>query len=456
MPVRAAVGGIDPRVSRVIPAGTCTSSSSRTRTGTASGTGRSRRSARGWSTRSTASSTSSRTIPASASCSTARRSSLEDYLAAAARAPGRPRGRGAVPGGIAIGPWYVQPDSLLPSGEAHVRNLLEGRRVGAALGPVSAVAYCPDSFGHPAQFPQLFAGFGLGPFVYWRGNGDEIDALPSEWTWEAPDGSTVGAHVLRQGYFSAAGLPTDVEAAAALAEDVARGAGGVEPGGHRPPHERVRPRAARAARGGGGCGARATDGLDGRARDARRLRGVGAARVAALPRRAAGRAAGEPAARRVVGAPPAQAPQPALRDAALAAGPSRGRRWHGCSAPPTSVRRCAPPGGRSSRTRRTTRSAAARSIGCTRRCWRATTRRRSWRPRRRRARSSASRVSGVERRVAVERSVRRRRLQSVAPSADRRRAHPSGAAHVDRVAGRRRDGRSRCTRGSRCRSERRE
>ena len=72
-------------------------------------------------------------------------------------------------GRLAVGPWYVQPDSLLPSGEAHVRNLLEGRRVAATIGAASRVAYTPDSFGHPAQLPQLFAGFGLGPFVYWRG-----------------------------------------------------------------------------------------------------------------------------------------------------------------------------------------------------------------------------------------------------------------------------------------------
>ena len=54
---------------------------------------------------------------------------------------------------------------------------------------MSHVAYVPDSFGHPAQFPQLFAGFGLGPFVYWRGNGDELDALGDRWRWVAPDGS---------------------------------------------------------------------------------------------------------------------------------------------------------------------------------------------------------------------------------------------------------------------------
>ena len=135
----------------------------------------------------------------------------QDALAVACRA-----------GRIAIGPWYVQPDSLLPSGEAHIRNLLEGRRVGSAIGPASRVAYTPDSFGHPAQFPQLFRGFGLGPFVYWRGNGNEIDTLPAEYLWEAPDGSAVLVHYLSEGYFAACGLPTNATAAAEFLADLAR------------------------------------------------------------------------------------------------------------------------------------------------------------------------------------------------------------------------------------------
>jgi hypothetical protein len=110
-------------------------------------------------------------------------------------------------GRVAIGPWFVQPDSLLPSGEAHVRNLLLGRSAGEAFGPVSRAGYTPDSFGHPAQFPQLFAGFGIDSFVYWRGHGDEIDRLPAEYDWVAPDGSAVLACHLGKGYFAAASDP---------------------------------------------------------------------------------------------------------------------------------------------------------------------------------------------------------------------------------------------------------
>lgn len=146
---------------------------------------------------------------------------LEDYLAV------RPQRRAALTralhaGRLSTGPWYVQPDSLLPSGEALLRNLLHGRAVAEQFGGGSRVAYVPDSFGHPAQFPQLFAGFGLAPFIYWRGNGSEIDALGRAYRWQAPDGSEVDALLLRDGYFNAACLPADaLDAAARIAEHLA-------------------------------------------------------------------------------------------------------------------------------------------------------------------------------------------------------------------------------------------
>jgi len=139
---------------------------------------------------------------------------LEDYLEIR---PGREAElrRVCAEGRIALGPWYVQPDSLLPSGEAHVRNLLLGRRVGEEIGPVSREGYTPDSFGHPDQFPQLFAGFGIESFLYWRGHGDEIEDLPAEYDWVAPDGSRVVACHFGRGYFNAATAPgADLQQAA--------------------------------------------------------------------------------------------------------------------------------------------------------------------------------------------------------------------------------------------------
>jgi hypothetical protein len=151
---------------------------------------------------------------------------VEDYLAL------RPARREALAraiaaGRVSVGPWYVQPDTLLPSGESLIRNLLVGRDVCATMGRSSRVAYLPDSFGHPAQLPQLFAGFGLAPFVYWRGNGNEIDRLGAQWRWVAPDGSAVEACLLRGGYYNAAFAPPDVgDAAGQLIETIESERGG--------------------------------------------------------------------------------------------------------------------------------------------------------------------------------------------------------------------------------------
>ena len=147
---------------------------------------------------------------------------LEDY---AAIRPGRQAELALLiaEGRIAIGPWYVQPDSLLPAGESHVRNLLEGRRAGEDFGPVSRIGYTPDSFGHPAQFPQLLAGFGMRAFVYWRGHGNELDELAPEYDWVAPDGTKLLACQLGKGYFAAATDPrADVEASAARVAGAAK------------------------------------------------------------------------------------------------------------------------------------------------------------------------------------------------------------------------------------------
>lgn len=138
---------------------------------------------------------------------------VEDYLEV--RPEQRPRLAAACAAGrVAIGPWYTQPDSLLPGGEAHVRNLLEGRRVAETIAPrASRIAYVPDSFGHPSQFPQLFAGFGLGPFVYWRGDGDVTAAFGPVWRWQGGGGAEVTAVRLPGGYFNAGNVTGNADAA---------------------------------------------------------------------------------------------------------------------------------------------------------------------------------------------------------------------------------------------------
>jgi hypothetical protein len=123
---------------------------------------------------------------------------LEDYLEV------RPENRERLAkyireGRILIGPWYVLPDEFLVSAESLVRNLLLGHIMAESYGGVMPVGYLPDTFGHPAQIPQILRGFGLDNAIIYRGLAPER----SEFLWEAPDGSAVLAVYLPGGYCNA-------------------------------------------------------------------------------------------------------------------------------------------------------------------------------------------------------------------------------------------------------------
>src|SRR5262249_18653335 len=79
------------------------------------------------------------------------------------------------------------------------------------------------------------------PFVYWRGNGGELDELGPQYLWRAPDGSAVRAWQLPEGYFSAGGPGADGGIAATA--DPGGPVGGrllKAGGGPRPPLDRIR------------------------------------------------------------------------------------------------------------------------------------------------------------------------------------------------------------------------
>lgn len=92
-------------------------------------------------------------------------------------------------GRIQVGPWYLQPDEFLVSGESLIRNLQLGLQRAAEFGEPMRVGYVPDCFGHIAQLPQILRGFGIDSAVFWRGVGAE--AHKSEFYWTAPDGTSV-------------------------------------------------------------------------------------------------------------------------------------------------------------------------------------------------------------------------------------------------------------------------
>jgi len=121
-------------------------------------------------------------------------------------------------GELAVGPWYVQADEFLVSGEAAVRNLMHGLRVAEHFGDPLMVGYLPDAFGHISQMPQILQGFGIDTAVFGRGiskwnegaddeEESEARGFKSELLWRAPDGSDVLGIFLANWYNNAMAIP---------------------------------------------------------------------------------------------------------------------------------------------------------------------------------------------------------------------------------------------------------
>jgi mannosylglycerate hydrolase len=91
-------------------------------------------------------------------------------------------------GRIKVGPWYTLPDLFPVDGESLVRNLLRGFRHAEELGGVMKVAYTSFGWGQTAQFPQIFAGFGIDFVICGKSVSDER-APEIEFLWESPDGT---------------------------------------------------------------------------------------------------------------------------------------------------------------------------------------------------------------------------------------------------------------------------
>lgn len=89
---------------------------------------------------------------------------------------------------LLVGPWYVMPDEFLLSGESLVKNLIMGHRIAQEWGTEAwKYGYICDIFGHIAQMPQIFNGFGINGALLGRGTNEH--SCPAYFRWVSPDGS---------------------------------------------------------------------------------------------------------------------------------------------------------------------------------------------------------------------------------------------------------------------------
>jgi alpha-mannosidase len=133
---------------------------------------------------------------------------VDDYLEVRPEAAGALR-RLAASGRISLGPWMIQMDEFMVSGETIVRDLQFGLERAAEYGGAMPVGYLPDLFGHIAQMPQLLLLVGIEHAVAWRGVPASVDK--TGFVWEAPDGSRVRCEYLYGSYSNGRDLPEDAK-----------------------------------------------------------------------------------------------------------------------------------------------------------------------------------------------------------------------------------------------------
>ena len=130
-------------------------------------------------------------------------------------------------GNIVVGPWYLQNDYMLTSGESTIRNLLRGTKIAQSFGHCMKVGYSPDQFGNVSQLPQILKGFGIDSFIFGRGFSKYVrdaqgnivpEQMPAEFVWEGADGTRCLAVHMKYWYNNAQRFSQDVNKCRAMIE----------------------------------------------------------------------------------------------------------------------------------------------------------------------------------------------------------------------------------------------
>lgn len=92
---------------------------------------------------------------------------------------------------------YLMPDTMLPTGEVLIREIVFGKKYcKERFGVDVPVAWCADSFGMNAQLPQIYKKSGYKWVAFRRGTKE----IQSEFIWKGLDGTSILAHWMPLGY----------------------------------------------------------------------------------------------------------------------------------------------------------------------------------------------------------------------------------------------------------------
>ncbi|PNJ43387.1 MAN2C1 isoform 7 [Pongo abelii] len=97
---------------------------------------------------------------------------------------------------VPVGGTWVEMDGNLPSGEAMVRQFLQGQNFFLQeFGKMCSEFWLPDTFGYSAQLPQIMHGCGIRRFLSQKLSWNLVNSFPHHtFFWEGLDGSRVLVH----------------------------------------------------------------------------------------------------------------------------------------------------------------------------------------------------------------------------------------------------------------------
>ncbi|XP_007446764.1 PREDICTED: alpha-mannosidase 2C1 isoform X3 [Lipotes vexillifer] len=97
---------------------------------------------------------------------------------------------------VPVGGTWVEMDGNLPSGEAMVRQFLQGQSFFLQeFGKMCSEFWLPDTFGYSAQLPQIMRSCGIRHFLTQKLSWNLVNSFPHHtFFWEGLDGSRVLAH----------------------------------------------------------------------------------------------------------------------------------------------------------------------------------------------------------------------------------------------------------------------
>jgi len=132
-----------------------------------------------------------------------------------------------------LGGMWVESDTVMPSGEAMVRQFLEGQRFfEEEFGKRSRGVWLPDSFGYSPALPQLIRRAGFEWFFTQKISWNQVNVFPHHtFRWEGIDGSRVLTHFPPMDTYNAELNGEELAKATAQFRESRRASGSIAPVG---------------------------------------------------------------------------------------------------------------------------------------------------------------------------------------------------------------------------------